>query len=123
MTALAIAAQKIIIPRFSAADHAAKVRNAFGAINARGALTLILCGLLGASIAGYVALVAYSFNRGVQLRAGSAAVAQEERLVKNLEMELRAREANFAAEHHAALQDMDTVSSVAYLQAGSVAMR
>lgn len=122
MTALVLVAQTII-PRASIKNRMTRIEDVFLALNVRGFLTMVLLGLMAAGIAGYIALVAHSFNLGIQLRAAGAAAAEEERLVKNMDAGLREREANFAVRYQTALQDMDTVSSVLYLQAGSVAMR
>ncbi len=122
MTVLVLAAQKII-PRVSIKDRIVRIEDVFLALNARGLLTMALGGLMAAGVAGYIILVAHSFNLGMQLRAVGAAAAEEERAVKNLDVAVREREANFTLRYQTALQGMDTVSSVVYLQAGNVAMR
>lgn len=122
MTALVLAVQKIV-PRVSIKDRIARIEDTFLALNARGLLTMALAGLMAIGVAGYIALVAGSFNLGMQLRAAGVAATEEDRAVKNLDVAVREREANFAVRYQAALQDMDTVSSVVYLQAGNVAMR
>jgi len=84
---------------------------------------MALLGLMAIGVAGYVALMAHSFNLGMQLRAAGASLSEEERAVKNLDVAVREREANVAVRFQTALEGMDKVSSVVYLEAGSVAMR
>ena len=122
MTALLLTAQKIV-PYISIKNHIAEMQDIFFAVNARGLLTMAASGLMALGIAGYIALVGHSFNLGIQLRAAGNALSEEERAVKNLDVALREREANFSVRYQAALEGMDKVSAVIYLESGSVAMR
>ncbi len=122
MTTFILATQRIV-PSVGIQSRIARGRDIFLAMNARGLLTMALLGLAAIGVAGYAASVAYSFNLGVQLRAAAGRAAQEERAVKNLEVALLEHEANFAVRNRVTLEGMDVVSSVIYLESGSVAMR
>lgn len=122
MTTLVLTAQRIV-PHIGIKDRIARMEDIFLAVNARGFLTMALIGLLAASAAGYIVLMAHSFNLGIRLRSLATAADIEERAVKNLDMALREREADFPLRYQTALEGMDKVSSVIYLESGSVAMR
>lgn len=122
MTMLMLTAQRVI-PEIGIKNRITRINSAFLMMNARGVLTMAMLGLMAVGIAGYVALVVYSFNLGMYLRTAVASVSGEDRAVKNLAVLVHEREANFSAEHQVILGEMDAVSSVSYLQAGSVAMR
>ena len=122
MTTLIVTAQRIV-PQIGIKNRIARMEEVFLAMNARGFLTGALLGLMVVGVAGYVALVAYSFNLGMYLRTVGTSAVGEDRAVKNLAVVVHEREANFSAEHQAALGEMDVVSSVSYLQADSVAIR
>lgn len=122
MTTLILTAQKII-PHIGIKSRIAGMQGTFLVLNARGLLSVALLGLMAVGVAGYISLVVYSFNLGMQLRAAVAIQSGEERAVKNLDIAAREREANFAVRYQAALEGMDNVSAVIYLEGGSVAMR
>lgn len=121
MTTLLLTAQ-VITPRIGIRRRCTDIQERFLVVNRRGLVTMFLIGCLIAGIAGYVILLSQSFDLGMRLRGAGVSAAEEEREVKNLDVALREEEANFALRHEAALADMDTVSSVTYLESGSVAL-
>ena len=120
MTTLPLTAQRII-PYVSVRSRAARVEDYFLVLNARGLLTILSLGVIIAGVIGYLSLVGHTFHLGIQLRAAAAEEMGEERSVKNLDVALREREANFTSRYQAALEGMDKVSSLKYLEPGSVA--
>ena len=121
MTTLLLTVQKIV-PPISIRIRVARLEDYFFTMNARGVLTLLSLGVLLAGIAGYLGLLGHMFHLGIQLRAASANEVQEERNVKNLELALREREANFMIRYQNEIKDMEKVSSLTYLESGSVAI-
>lgn len=120
MTTLILTAQKIV-PYAGIRSSAARMEEYFLAINARGLVTILFLGMLVAGVVGYLVLLGHTFNAGIRLRAAAADEAAEERSVKNLDLALREREANFAVQYQTALEGMDKVSSLTYLEPGNVA--
>ena len=120
MTTLLLTAQRII-PYVSIRSRATRVEDYFLVLNARGLLTMFSLGIIVAGATGYLSLLGHTFHLGVQLRAAVADEMGEERSVKNLDVALREREANFTSRYQAALEGMDKVSSLKYLEPGSVA--
>lgn len=120
MTTLLLTAQRAI-PRISIRSRALEIEDYFLALNARGLLTLFLIGVMAAGIIGYLALLGHTFNLGMRLRTAVSEQAGEERSVRNLDVALREREANFAIRYHDTLAGMDKVSSLKYLEPDSVA--
>lgn len=115
-----LTAQKIV-PYAGIRSRVARMEEYFLAINARGLVTMLSLGVLVAGVAGYLVLLGHTFNVGIRLRAAAADKVAEERSVKNLDLALREREANFAVQYQHALEGMDKVSSLTYLESGSVA--
>ena len=94
----------------------------FAALNRRGIATAASLVLVALGIGLYVSMLVSTFSIGIQLRQIAAAEADARREARDLEMSLRAREANFAARYAPILEGMDEVSAIIYLDSDGVAM-
>lgn len=122
MTALLLASQRIF---FQASPHAraAGMGMRFHAINRRGVVTGACLVIAALGVGVYIFMLVSTFGLGIQLRKITEAHMAEERGVKELEMALRSREANFALRYAPILDAMDEVSSIVYLDSDGVAMK
>ncbi|OHA04185.1 MAG: hypothetical protein A3J58_01135 [Candidatus Sungbacteria bacterium RIFCSPHIGHO2_02_FULL_52_23] len=121
MTTLLLASQKIFF-QASPRSRMTSLGESFAALNRRGIATAASLVLVALGIGLYVSMLVSTFSIGIQLRQIAAAEADARREARDLEMSLRAREANFAARYAPILEGMDEVSAIIYLDSDGVAM-
>lgn len=121
MTALLLASQKIFF-QASPRGRAVFLGKRFAALNRRGIATAVCLAVGALGIGLYVFMLVSTFSLGIQLREIGVAEVAGEREVKDLEMALRSREANFAVRYASILEHMDKVSSIIYLASDGVAL-
>ncbi len=121
MTTLLLASQRIFF-QASPRSRMASLGESFAALNRHGTATAMSLALIALGIGIYVSMLVSTFSIGIRLRQTAAAEADAHREVKDMEMSLRSREANFAARYAPILEDMDEVSAIIYLDSDGVAM-